>query len=48
MYFPPNTSDTWETKTPQSLGWQTNNIQALYDYLNLKHSKSFIVLHNGK
>jgi CubicO group peptidase (beta-lactamase class C family) len=48
MYFPPNTSDTWETKTPESLGWKTNNIQALYDYLNLKHSKSFIVIHNGK
>ncbi|CAM4302275.1 serine hydrolase domain-containing protein [Flavobacterium terrigena] len=48
MYFPPITGTTWETKTPQSLGWNTTNIQPLYDYLNLKHSKSFIVLHNGK
>ena len=48
MYFPPITGTTWETKTPESLGWNTANIQALYDYLNLKHTKSFIVLHNGK
>lgn len=48
MYFPPNTGTTWKTKTPESLGWNTVNIQALYDYLELKNSKSFIVLHNGK
>lgn len=48
MYFPPKTGTTWETKTPESLGWNTANIQPLYDYLNLKHSKGFIVLHNGK
>lgn len=48
MYFPPNGSTTWETKTPESLGWNTANIQPLYDYLNLKHSKGFIILHNGK
>ena len=48
MYFPPITGTTWETKTPESLSWNTANIQPLYDYLNLKHTKGFIVLHNGK
>lgn len=48
MYFPPIGSTTWETKTPESLGWNTNQIQPLYDFLQLKNSKSFIVLHNGK
>lgn len=48
IYFPPNGSTTWDTKTPESLGWNSTNIQALYDYLQLKNSKSFIVLHNGK
>ena len=48
MYFPPNTGTTWETKTPESLGWNTANIAALNTYLSDKHSKSFIVLHNGK
>jgi CubicO group peptidase (beta-lactamase class C family) len=47
MYFPPNTG-TWETKSPESLGWNTANIAALDAYLIEKNSKSFIVLHNGK
>lgn len=48
MYFPPITGTTWETKTPESLSWNTANIAALTTYLNDKHSKAFIVLHNGK
>lgn len=48
MYFPPIGSDTWETKTPASLNWNENNIQDLLDYLALKNTKSFIILHNGK
>lgn len=48
IYYPPIGSTTWETKTPESLNWNIANIQPLYDYLELKHSKSFIVLHNGK
>ncbi len=48
MYFPPNTGTTWETKTPESLGWNTANIAALNTYLTDKHSKGFIILHNGK
>ena len=48
MYFPPIGSTTWETKTVQSLGWNQSQVQPLLDYLELKHTKSFIVLHNGK
>jgi len=48
MYFPPITGTTWETKTPESLGWNTANITALNTYLNDKHAKAFIILHNGK
>jgi CubicO group peptidase (beta-lactamase class C family) len=48
MYFPPIAGTTWETKTPESLGWNTANIAALNTYLSDKNSKSFIVLHNGK
>jgi CubicO group peptidase (beta-lactamase class C family) len=48
MYFPPIGSSTWETKTPESLGWNIPNIPALNTYLNDKHAKSFIILHNGK
>ena len=48
MYFPPIGSTTWETKTVESLGWNQSQVQPLLDYLELKHTKSFIVLHNGK
>jgi CubicO group peptidase (beta-lactamase class C family) len=48
IYFPPNNSNTWETKTLTELGWNQNNLQPLLDYLELKNTKSFIILHNGK
>ncbi|WP_333600448.1 serine hydrolase domain-containing protein [Flavobacterium sp.] len=49
MYFPPNDgSTTWETKTIATLGWNQSAVQPLLDYLELKHSKSFIILVNGR
>ena len=48
IYFPPNNSSTWETKSLAELEWNENNLQALLDYLELKNTKSFIILHNGK
>jgi CubicO group peptidase (beta-lactamase class C family) len=48
MYFPPIGSSTWETKTPTSLGWNQSQVQPLLDYLEMKNTKGFIILHNGK
>ncbi|MDI1317254.1 serine hydrolase [Flavobacterium sp.] len=49
MYFPPSDGNVvWETKSIASLGWNQNAVQPLLDYLELKHSKSFIVLLNGR
>ncbi|WP_395054545.1 serine hydrolase domain-containing protein [Flavobacterium sp.] len=49
MYFPPiDGSTAWETNTIANLGWNQNAVQPLLDYLELKHSKSFIVLVNGR
>lgn len=49
MYFPPNDgSDTWETKSITSLGWNQSQVQPLLDYLELKNTKSFIILVNGR
>lgn len=48
MYFPPSGSDTWETKTPADLGWNQSAIQPLLTYLEAKHSRSFIILVNGR
>ncbi len=49
MYFPPNDgSTTWTTKSISDLGWNQSAVQPLLDYLELKHSKSFIILVNGR
>jgi CubicO group peptidase (beta-lactamase class C family) len=48
FYFPPVTSTTWETKSIASLGWKQIAAQPLLDYLELKNSKSFIILVNGR
>ncbi|RTY86613.1 serine hydrolase [Flavobacterium sp. GT3R68] len=49
MYFPPIDGSTiWETKSANSLGWNANAVQPLLDYLEAKHSRSFIILVDGK
>lgn len=48
MYFPPVGSSAWETKSASSLGWNTAAIQPLKDYLQLKNTKSFMILVNGR
>ncbi len=47
LYFPPNTG-TWETMSPDSLGWCPEKIQTLYDFLDSTNSKAFMVLKDGK
>ncbi len=47
-YFPPKTSNTWETVTPASLGWNTGAIDPLLDFLQENNTKAFIVLKDGK
>ncbi|MDX1940727.1 MAG: serine hydrolase [Saprospiraceae bacterium] len=48
LYFPPKTGDTWATVTPQSLGWNSNQISPLLQWLDEKNTKAFIVLKDGK
>lgn len=48
LYFPPIGSSIWETKTIASLEWDETQVQPLLDYLELKNTKGFIILHNGK
>jgi CubicO group peptidase (beta-lactamase class C family) len=48
MYFPPLAGNTWETTSISDLKWNQSAVQPLLDYLELKHSKSFIVLINGR
>lgn len=48
FYFPPKTTDTWETITTTELGWNTNTEQGLYDFLEERRTKAFILLKDGK
>lgn len=47
-YFPPTSGNTWDTLSPQSLGWCQQKIDAMYDYLEDNNSKAFILLKDGK
>ena len=48
IYFPIIGSPSWETKTMASVGWNESELQPLLDFLEVKNTKSFIMLHNGK
>lgn len=48
MYFPPITGSAWEAISPSELGWDTSKISDLRLYLAAKHTKSFMILVNGR
>ena len=48
LYFPPITGDSWETIDPQSLNWCDEKINHLYDFLEEKNTKAFLLLKDGK
>lgn len=48
LYFPPIVGNSWDTLSPQVLNWCQPRIDSLYNYLQAKNTKSFIVLKNGK
>jgi CubicO group peptidase (beta-lactamase class C family) len=48
LYFPPLNGQNWETVSPDSLAWCQDRIDSLLDFLEVKNSRSFMVLHKGK
>ena len=48
LYFPPTTGNSWETTDPASLGWCTDSIAPLLDFLEESNSKAFILLKDGR
>lgn len=48
LYFPPTSGDTWQTHTPESLGWDTSKIDALYNFLDDGSTRAFLVLKDEK
>ncbi len=48
MYFPPIVGDTWETITPQSLGWDATKLDEAIDYAGTKNTYGLIILYKGR
>lgn len=48
LYFPPNDATVWENTTPESLNWNSSEIDNLYDYLEFNNTRAFIILKDGK
>jgi len=48
LYFPPLSGNTWETRTPEELGWCPEAIPPLLNYLDQRNSKAFLVLKDGR
>lgn len=47
-YYPPLSSDTWETVLPESLGWNEAAIADTIKYLGENKSIGFIILYKGR
>lgn len=47
-YFPPTSTDVWDTKTSSSINWDDTQLQAAFDYAATKNTYGLIVLHRGK
>ncbi|PBQ31630.1 serine hydrolase [Sphingobacteriaceae bacterium] len=48
LYFPPLTGTMWDSIDPQSIGWCQPRIDSLYNYLQAKNTRSFIIVKDGK
>lgn len=49
FFFPSNDlNEEWETESITSFGWNQQKLDDLYDFLEEKKSKSFLILVNGK
>jgi CubicO group peptidase (beta-lactamase class C family) len=47
-YYPPSGSDTWETITAASLGWDVAKLNEAIAYAQSKNTYGLIILHKGK
>lgn len=48
LYFPPLSGNVWDSISPASIGYCQPRIDSLYNYLQTKDTKSFIILKDGK
>jgi CubicO group peptidase (beta-lactamase class C family) len=47
-YFPPTTGTSWDTLAPSRFGWCQPRIDSLYNFLESRNTKGFIILQDGK
>ncbi|MBP1672343.1 MAG: serine hydrolase [Bacteroidetes bacterium] len=48
LYFPPISTNQWETMNPDLLNWNSANIDSLNQFLERNNTKAFILLKDGK
>ncbi len=48
IYFPPLTGNDWETSSFNSFGWDSTKAEPLFDLLQQKNTKAFLLLKDGK
>jgi len=48
LYFPPIGSSDWETTSIDDLGWNSNAVDPLLNFLEGTDTRTFIILHKGK
>ncbi len=48
LYFPNKDSVEWESKSPEELSWNTSAIDSLYDFLEQRNTRAFIILKDGR
>lgn len=48
LYFPPLTSDDWETITVEDLNWNASAVDPLLSFLEENNTDAFIILQNGR
>lgn len=48
LYFPPTTSNEWETISLNDLNWNSNKLEELKSFLINENTKSFMILVNGR
>ncbi|MFN0013786.1 MAG: serine hydrolase [Saprospiraceae bacterium] len=48
LYFPPKTGIVWQTISPTTLGFCPERVDSLYQMLEDRNTKSFILLQDGK
>lgn len=48
LYFPPNFSSEWDSIPPANLGWCSQRVDSLTQYVRETNAKAFIILKDGK